>query len=300
MALRFKLRQLEMFIVVAETLNFREAAVRLHMTQPPLTRQIQELELALGVQLLDRSTHGVSLTHAGEALLKQASALLRSCEELARDFGARVIKPAGRLDIGLPTVVDTERFSQMLPGLQAEIPGIEIKFKRQSSTISIRDIHRERLDAGIIAMPSKVNDLTVTHLYRDRFCVALAKGHRLAGKKVVSLADLNSEVLFWFRRELNVGFHDSCEEFFKKMSFTPQRLPEPDDHHVLLSMIANRSGIGLIPRSLQNIMHRGVIFRTLKEENSLFIDIGIAYKAAPKNAVMNIYIQKLLVAFAEK
>jgi DNA-binding transcriptional LysR family regulator len=297
MALRFKLRQLEMFLALAETLNFREAAARLHMTQPPLSRQIQELETALGAQLLHRSNHGVTLTQAGETLVKEASELLRAGEKMAQRFHAEAGKPGGRLEIGLTTVVDTEKFTQILPLLQADIPNLEIDFKRQTSMKSVRDIHHDRLDAAIIGMPSTISDLTVQHLYRDRFCVALAKGHRLAHKKTVSLADLNEEVLFWFRRELNAGFYDYCEELFKRIQFAPQRIPEPADHHVLLSMVANDGGIGLIPQSLQKIRHGGVVFRALKEDDLLFIDIGIAYKPASANPVLISLIGKLMVYF---
>ncbi|MEV4780046.1 LysR family transcriptional regulator [Burkholderia sp. LMU1-1-1.1] len=286
-----------MFLALAETLNFREAAARLHMTQPPLSRQIQELETALGAQLLHRSNHGVTLTQAGETLVKEASELLRACEKMAQRFHAEAGKPGGRLEIGLTTVVDTEKFTRILPLLQADIPNLEIDFKRQTSMKSVRDIHHDRLDAAIIGMPSTISDLTVQHLYRDRFCVALAKGHRLAHKKTVSLADLNEEVLFWFRRELNAGFYDHCEELFKRIQFAPQRIPEPADHHVLLSMVANDGGIGLIPQSLQKIRHGGVVFRALKEDQLLFIDIGIAYKPASANPMLISLIGKLMVYF---
>ena len=286
-----------MFLALSETLNFREAAARLHMTQPPLSRQIQELEAALGAKLLHRSNHGVSLTQAGETLVKEASELLSACEKMTQRFHAEVDKPRGRLDIGLTTVVDTEKFTQTLPLLQSDIPNLEIDFKRQTSMKSVRDIHHERLDAAIIGMPTKCSDLTVQHLYRDCFCVVMAKGHRLAHKKIISLADLNNEVLFWFKRELNAGFYDYCEELFKKIQFTPQRIPEPVDHHVLLSMVANHGGIGLIPQSLQKIRHRGVVFRELKENNLLFIDIGIAYKPASANQMLMLLVEKLTAHF---
>ncbi|MBC7859545.1 MAG: LysR family transcriptional regulator [Burkholderiaceae bacterium] len=286
-----------MFIALAETLNFREAAARLHMTQPPLSRQIQELEVALGVQLLNRSTHGVALTPEGEALVKDASELLLACEKMTQRFHAGLATSRAPLVIGLTTVADTEKFAQILPFLQREDPHLEIDFKRQTSVKSVRDIHRNRLDAAIIGMPSSVNDLIVQHLYRDRLCVALPKGHRLASKKMVSLKDLNDEVLFWFKRELNAGFYDYCEELFRKLKFSPQRLPEPSDHHVLLSMIANEGGIGLIPESLQKIRHQGVVFRELKEVDLLFIDIGLAYKTSSGNPTLALLIQKLILFF---
>lgn len=299
MALRFKLRQLEMFIVLAETLNFREAAARLHMTQPPLSRQMQELEAALGVQLLNRSKHGVTLTAPGQALVKDAGALLLAGEKMSQRFRAQQAKPAARLTIGLTTVADTEKFSRMLPVLQRQIENLEIDYKRQTSVKSVRDLHRNRLDAAIIGMPSSVNGLSVRQLYRDRLCIALPKGHRLTSKKVVSLHDLQQELLFWFKRERNAGFYDYCEALFTRLAFTAQRLAEPADHHVLLSMIASEGGIGLIPASLQKIRHQGVVFRKLKEDDLLFIDIGLAYNPARENPTLMLLIERLRLLFGE-
>lgn len=286
-----------MFIAVAEALNFREAAAHLHMTQPPLSRQIQELETSLSVQLLERSKNGVSLTPAGERFLEEARMLISACEDMTKRFYTSVSDPASNLKIGLTTVVDTETFPQILPFLQSEISNLNVSFKRQTSVRSVRDIHQHRLDAAIIGMPSKTNELTVQRLYRDRFCVALPKGHRFQSKKTISLKELNGEVLFWFKRELNVGFYDYCEEIFKHIGFGPQRAPEPADHHVLLSMIANDGGIGLIPCSLRKIRHSGVIFRELKEREQLFIDVSIAYVAPPRNPALMPFIEKLIVFF---
>ncbi|MRW83342.1 LysR family transcriptional regulator [Pseudoduganella sp. FT26W] len=287
MALRFKLRQLEMFLALAETLNFREAAARLHMTQPPLSRQMQELEAALGAQLLHRSSQGVTLTGSGELLAKEAVRLLQDCEKLGQRFAGQ---PTQRLRIGLTTVVETEKFTQL--------PQWDIDFKRQTSVKSVRDLQQEKLDAAIIGMPTKTDGLTVRHLYRDRLCVALPKGHRLAARKAISLLDLNDSKLFWFRRDRNPGFYDACEALFKKLHFAPQRLPEPTDHHVLLSRIANEDGIGLVPESLKKIRHHGVVFRKLKEDELLFIDIGIAHRPDPVRPLMQPLIQQLKTLFA--
>jgi DNA-binding transcriptional LysR family regulator len=212
-------------------------------------------------------------------LAEEAQALLRQCEAMTRRLQAGAAGPAG-LKIGLTTVVDTERFAQLLPALLegGGAAGAPIELRRQSSVKSVRDVERGRLDAAIIGLPALTHGLTVRRLYRDPFCVALARDHRLAQRQLLSLRELEGEVLFWFRRELNPGFHDHCEKLFKRLAFAPQRAPEPADHHVLLSMIANHGGIGLIPASLRTIEHRGVVFRELKEGDQLCVDIGIAYQ----------------------
>lgn len=285
-----------MFVVVAEELNFREAALRLHMTQPPLSRQIQELEASLSATLLLRLPRGVALTPAGERLLVEARRLLAMCEEMTQFFCQSVAEPVN-LKLGLTTVGDTETFAQILPKLQAQIPHLNVSFKRQGSVKSVRDIHQHRLDAAIIGMPSKTQELTVRQLYRDEFCVALPAGHRLHNKRTIALRELNEDSLFWFKRDGNAGFYDHCEDFFKKVGFAPQRIPEPSDHHVLLSMIANGGGIGLIPESLCKIRRGGVIYRTLEERHQFYIDVSIAYATPVKKPTLALFIEKLIQVF---
>ena len=296
MALRFKLRQLEMFVAVAEALNFREAAQRLHMTQPPLSRQIRELEGALGVSLLERNSKGVTLTAAGERFLGEARALIAACEAMTERFCGSIAQPAGQLKIGLTTVVDTGTLQQVLPQLEAA--GLDVSFKRQTTVRSVRDVRQRRLDAAIIGMPSKVDDLAVRLLYRDRFCVALPAAHRLRNKKTIGLADLHDDVLFWFKRDANPHFYDACELVFRHAAYAPKRALEPADHHVLLSLIANQGGIALIPASLRKIRRSGVIYRELKESASLFIDVSIACLASPGKPALPMFIDKLVQFYA--
>lgn len=294
MAIRFKLRQLEMFIAVAKVLNFREAAAALHMTQPPLSRQIAELEHGLGVRLFERSRVGVALTPAGALFLEEARKLIAACEAMSRRFSSSIADPARELKIGLTSSVDTETLQHILPYMQSAIPNLNISFTRQSSVKSVRGLQRNRIDAAIIGMPSRTDDLAVRKLYRDPFCVALSTGHRLRNRRKISLMDLNEETVFWFGRELNPHFYDRCESLFRDIGFSPKRALEPADHHVLLGLIANRAGIGLIPRSLQKIRRSGVVYRELVESDRLFIDVSIAYPTPLRDPLVALFIDKLV------
>ncbi|WP_426105530.1 LysR family transcriptional regulator [Massilia sp. TSP1-1-2] len=297
MALRFKLRQLEMFVAVAETLNFREAAARLHMTQPPLSRQISELEGALGIKLLERSNQGASLTAPGARFLDEARTLLAACDAMGARFCGSLGPVVDTLRVGVTTVVDTGTLQQLLPVLEAAMPGLERDFKRQGSVRSVRDLLQHRLDAAIIGMPTETADvtvLTVRQLYRDQFCVALPASHRLRKRKVIGLGELNDDLLFWFKRDLNPGFYDACEAVFRQAGYAPQRAPEPADHHVLLSLIANQGGVALIARSLCNIRRSGVVYRDLKESELLFIDVSVAYLASAGKAALPRFVEQLV------
>lgn len=282
-----------MFVAVAEELHYRKAALRLHMSQPPLSRQINELESSLGVQLLERGRRGVTLTETGERFLLETRSLLATCEAMGQRFGASITPGPAQLKIGLATVVDTGTLQQVLPFIESAIPGLTLSFKQQSSVASVRDVLQHRLDAAIISMPSNSHDLAVTRLYRDHFCVALPADHRLRARKTISLLALDGDVLFWFKRALNPHFYDECEAVFRRMGYAPKRTLEPVDHHVLLSMIANHGGIGLIPRSLKKIRRGGVIYRELEESGRLFIDVSIAHIAPPGKPALRSLVEKL-------
>jgi DNA-binding transcriptional LysR family regulator len=254
----------------------------------------------LNVQLLERSNSGISLTPAGLRFLEEARNLILSCDDMTKRFYKSIAEPTTDLRIGLTTVVESETFPLILPFLQSEIPNLKVNFKRQISVKSVRDIHQHRLDAAIIGMPTKADGLTVQPLYRDQFCLALPKLHQLRKRKTISLKELNEEILFWFKREMNPVFYDYCESVFKNADFAPQRTPEPTDHHVLLSMIANGAGIGLIPCSLQKIRHNGVIYKQLDEGCRPFIDVSIAYIDPPRCPQLSLFVEKLVKFFHEK
>ncbi len=297
MAMRFKLRQLEMFIAVAEELNFRVAAERLHITQPPLSRQIRELEESLQLQLLDRSGAGVSLTAIGRQFLPEARALITSCESLAARYGGSGNKEVTQLKIGMTTVVEMETFHRLPAFLEMVMPSCKVEFKPQTTVRSIQDVLKNRLDAAIIGMPSKIDKLNTHTLYRDPMCVALPANHRLVSNEMVSLLELPSDALFWFKRELNPGFYDYCETTFARLGYAPQRLPEPADHHMLLSMIANQGGVALIPCSMRNLTRTGVVYRELDEKNHLYIDVCIAFGDTAKHPMLALFVEKMSLFF---
>lgn len=271
-----KHKQLACFIAVADTLNFRQAAERLHMTQPPLSRQISQLEGVLGVQLFDRSRQGVRLTEAGERFLPDARALLGQAEALlekARGYAGGA-EPA--LNIGITTALDALAFPDLAALFRTRWPEARLNVVPQRSIELIKRLQSGELDAALLGLPSRTGDLLVEHVYDDPLAVALPKGHLLARKRQLALADLQAETLFWFKRALNPAYHDHCQQVFQSLAFAPHTIPEPPDHHVLLGMIAAGQGIALIPSSLRAIQRQGVVYKPLKEGARLAIGIGVA------------------------
>ncbi|APW35813.1 LysR family transcriptional regulator [Rhodoferax koreense] len=276
MTSHLELRQLRYFVAVAEELNFRRAADRLAITQPPLSRQVRALEDDLGVQLLQRDRTGVALTASGAAFLAKARDLLERAEQLVSQ--TRRGAPKGEeVRIGITTVVDAALFTWLAPALRQRVPGLALTQKRQISQQSVADLRRGLLDLAIIGLPSLTGGLAVEVLAVDPLVAALPAQHPLARRKRIALAELNDDALFWFARSLNPAYFDHFGTVFRQLGFDPPRLQEPADHHVLLGLIAAGQGIALIPSSLKTIAREGVVYKPLKEQSVLRIEIAVAY-----------------------
>ncbi|MDQ2821025.1 MAG: LysR family transcriptional regulator [Pseudomonadota bacterium] len=274
---RIELRQLAYFVAVAEELSFRRAADRLAITQPPLTRQIQALEEWVGSALFERNHAGVALTPVGVILLAESRQLLHSADGLL-DRLPRATSKTSRLRIGITTVVDASLFTWLEPALRETVPNLDLNQKRQISQRSIADVRKGSLDLAIIGLPCEAAGLTVERLTDDRLVAAIPAKHTLARRRRLSLHELDGDPFFWFARQLNPAYYDHFEEIFRKLGFSPTRLPEPTDHHVLLGLIAAGQGVALIPKSLTSIARTGVIYKELANADSLSMGIAVAYR----------------------
>ncbi|QPS09971.1 LysR family transcriptional regulator [Delftia acidovorans] len=286
------LRQLQCFIVVAEELNFRRAAQRLHMTQPPLSRQIKALEDRLGTRLFDRRGRSTVLTAAGERFLDQARELMRHADGMVSAFLARAEQPM-ELRIGITMVIDAGLFSWIEPEFAARHPNIRLHVTRQTSVQSIQNLNAGTLDAAIIGMPSHTSGLTVEHLRDEPMVVGLSITHPAAMRQELALRDLSDDNLYWFDSKQNPAYHEHCERVFTRLKFNPPRTIEPPYYPVLLSLVADGRGIALFPSSLQSVKHDGVVYKALSEGEELGIWIGVAYRKGVQSEVVSAFVQFL-------
>jgi DNA-binding transcriptional LysR family regulator len=284
------LRQFRYFLAVAETLNVGRAAERLHISQPPLSRQIRQLEEQLGVDLFARSKAGVTLTEAGLAFVPQVRRTLAQAEKAVLSARSAGRQKGGNFVVGYTTVFDRSVFPDVSGALRRRFPEWRLINKGKHSINLIRDIKNGDMDAAFIGLHTNVENLTVIKIREEPFVVALPASHPLAKKRKIGFADLRSESLFWFERRLNPGFYDYCEAFFEKIGFKPEVIPEPQDHHILLGLIAERHGIALIAASMQNVKRKGVVFRPLNGASELSMGIALAYSERNQSPVLREFV----------
>lgn len=274
MSNRLDSRSLALFLAVADALSFRQAAEALHLSQPPLSRAIRQMEERLGTRLFDRSPQGVALTAAGQRLLPHA----RAMAQLLRDAEAALAAPAmpATLRLGLTSAVEPAWFGGLVQRVQATHPSTVASTVSDTSPRLVRQVRAGKLDAAFIALPTDAQGLDVLALDRLPMVVALPSSHALARRRVLRLADLAREAVFWFERARQPAFYDHCQKVFAQHGFAPPKLREPADHHVLLGEVASGRGMALLPQSFTRLRRAGVAYRALAEGDALAVGIGLA------------------------
>lgn len=182
---------------------------------------------------------------------------------------------------------DRSAIPDVLDGLRERFPNCRIVTRGKHSISLVRDVKNGTIDAAFIGLYTDAKGLVTETILEEPLMVALSSNHRLAKKRSVGFDDLRGAPMFWFERRLNPGFYDHCQAFFEKIDFTPNVVPEPPDHHIMLGLIAEGEGIALIPSSLQHVKRQGVSFRPLKEGSSkLTMGIAVAYSDRNRSPVL--------------
>ena len=269
-------KQLQCFLAVAYALNFRQAAERLNMTQPPLTRHIQSLEALLHQQLFSRSTHAVSLTEDGRSLVARAEKILADLDALSADALSR----PHPLRIGLTRTLDFTRIAPVAARLAQLDAGDEIDSPDLTSARLLQCLAQNRLDLVLTGEKGAGEQENVRYRWicREPLLIALPTTHPASRQQQVSLDAVSDLPLFWFARRANPAFFDKCEQVFAKLKTPLKKVNEPDDSLTMLAHIARGKGFALLPQSKCAFNQEGLCYRPLRDDQAqrLHIDVYAA------------------------
>jgi DNA-binding transcriptional LysR family regulator len=269
------LRQLRYFLAVAEELNFRRAAERLHITQPPLSRQIAALEAALGVQLLERDTKAVRLTPAGDAAQREFARLLRHVDEsIARVVAAQ---PAARqrLRVGVPWWADLTGFASFEQAL-GRATGVRAIEPVVGHAVELTaKLRQGDVEAAMLVLPCRTDGLHLHPVARVPHVALVPAAHPLARKRALRLRDLEALPAFLrFRRRDNPPLYDHFSALYRASGFRPPHEDVAQGTVATLSQIAAGRGCTVMPRVAARRSHPGVAARRLLDE--VYVDVALA------------------------
>lgn len=258
-----ELRQLRYFVAVAEELSFSRAAVRVHISQPPLSRQVALLEREIGVQLLHRTTHEVSLTKAGEAFLAEARQLL-ALSAKAADVAQRASRgETGRIRVGFIGAALYSFLPRLLREYRQRYPEVEISLTQLTIAQQAEALRNREIDVGVIRQHIADDALLTWCMVREPFMVALPLDHPLAQRKKIMLKALSQEPFILFNRKDAPVVYDQTLRMCEQVGFSPHIVQEARPMATVVGLVAAGLGVSIVPSSMQRINIEHVAYRPL-------------------------------------
>jgi DNA-binding transcriptional LysR family regulator len=279
----FDFRQLRYFIAVAEELSFTRAALRLHLSQPPLSQQIQSLEQDLGVRLLERNKRNVALTEPGRIFLEQARQILAKADEARSHVVAAAAGYSGQLRLAYTVSVSFHpalpqallRFGQIAPNVRMHLsemytePQFAALLAGQIDVGFVRDEPAHALDA---------RNLRLSVIDREPLLLALPSGHPLAGRSSMRLAEVANDAFVSQPRELAATLYDRLVKLANKASFQPLIAQHAQQINGLLALVAAGLGLALVPASMRTVRLAGVSYVPL-EDSDAYLLLAVACRS---------------------
>jgi DNA-binding transcriptional LysR family regulator len=289
------LRQLRHFVAVAERLHFGRAAAALHISQPPLSRSIRELEARLGVTLLARTRRRVELTPEGARFLEDARRILAQLERAVQDVGNMAAGESGQLRLGFVSLADFGVLPTLLKAYKSSRPGVALALREMLSPDQALALAAGELDFGLLLPPVAGAELEHVVVQRERFVAALPSRHRLAregGKNAGRLAvrELAGEAFVMAPRAIAPGLHDIVAALTARAGFAPRVAQEAIQMQTVVSLVSSGLGVALVPASVANLGRRGVVYRDIADAHQR-LDLWLAWRRGAHGTAAREFVQ---------
>jgi len=257
-----ELRHLRYFVAVADALSFRKAAEILHISQPPLSQQIMNLEHELGVELFLREKKRIRLTPQGALFLDRAKAILAKAAEAALEARAAAKGETGTLSIHFVSSASAGILQERMTKFKKAYPHVLITLAQSMATQIFRDLLEERIDIAFartpVAAPKGIEHVTIL---REDYIVALPAHHPLARKKSISPRDLQHEKLIMYPRSGGPEVFDDVISIFRDGGISPTVAQEAPDQFTTAGLVASGMGYSIVPECMMKIKVPGIVHR---------------------------------------
>ena len=284
------LKQMRYFLAVAEERNFTRAAERLHMAQPPLTRQIQTLEEDIGAALFVRTARGVTLTEAGHALIAEVPNLLSLAQRAKERAVLASEGQTGRLDIGIFGSGVLDVIPRILARFHAERPEVRIVLHNLNKGEQMQALRERRISVGFNRLVAPEDDLVVEEVLRESMMVALPAHHPLANKTSVTIADLSDQPLILYPRLPIAGLAQQVMQAFHREKSVLKVEQEVEDVLTAIALVAGGFGACVTAGSSASLRLPGVVYRPLVSKHLREIELSCLYRQSDDSPVLAAFI----------
>ncbi|MES2185400.1 MAG: LysR family transcriptional regulator [Pseudomonadota bacterium] len=258
------LRVWRQFLTLAEELHFGRAAQRLHMTQPPLTQAIAQLEATLGVVLFDRTRRRVALSPAGEALLPDVRDLLARAQALPARARAAAGGEVGRLRLGFVSTAGFEQLPAWVRAFRVLRPQVALELVEATGDVQLLAFARGELDAGLMLHSPGFAPPALLHLRvsTEPMVLALPAHHPLAAAPRLAWEAVLAEPLVVFPRRIVPSLHDALFALYHAANRLPIVAQEAIQMQTIVNLVSAGIGLAWVPQSVTGFRREGVVYRT--------------------------------------
>jgi DNA-binding transcriptional LysR family regulator len=275
------------FTTVAEELHYGRAARRLHITQPALSRQIRDLERALGVTLFDRTSRRVTLSRTGQAILGQARRALTESDRALRLARLAAHGEWGELTIGVLPAVTLTLLPAIIRAYRGSHPAIAVTISEDFDDEQLAALAAGRIDAGFLRAAAPPPGMRLQALLTEQLVAALPADHRLARHEELALSELADEPFVFFPRHRSVLAYDEFIASCRAAGFSPAIVQEASGTSAL-GLVAAGLGVTVLAASYQALSLAGVRFIPLAGHQ---LTLQLAWAAGNTNTALPAFLE---------
>jgi len=288
-----ELRHLKYFLAVAEELNFTKAAEKLFISQPPLSRQIIELEEELQTKLFIRNNKKVTLTEAGKYFKGEIIDLFQHLERISiqtKKIGENV---SGEFRIAYISSIYSAVISELIKHLKAQFPYANFKLFEISTSKQITALEQRKIEMGIIRSPVKSPQIKSDLWFKDGFSLVYNKDH-IHIQSENEISNLKEETFVFFNKDYAPHYHEVLLELCAFYGFTPKIIHEANNINSIVQLVKNGLGISIVPSNIAKNNHDPQIgFIELRKVN-LFTDVSLITSREDDSAITKAAVAFLL------
>lgn len=256
------LRHLRYFAAVAEERHFGRAAKRLRIAQPPLSRQIQDLEAELGFPLFDRTRRRVELTPAGSVFLAHTRRVFEALDRAVHEAKRASVGETGRVVVGYISSLAYSGITELLRAYHARFPSVELALRELSPQQQIEYLKEGHIDVGFVRAPLNDVSLSSERVRREPLVIALPTDHPLTSHDQIPLKLLAREPFVFFPRTRGPSYFDQIMALCHAAGFSP-RIVQEAQHLDILSLVAAGFGLSILPDSIRNAGRKDIALRPI-------------------------------------
>lgn len=256
-------REIRRFVVLAEERHFGRAAARLGMGQPQLSRALQQMERAIGVRLLARSSREVALTEAGRSLLEDGRRLLAIAEAAPLAARRAALGERGTLALGFSGSCAYAFLPSALEGFRRARPEVELALREMAAARLVEALREGRFDLCLMRAAHVPEGMAGALVFEELLVAALPRAHPLAQRARIAPRDLAASPFVVFPPHDGTDFHRQVSEICAEAGFVPRVAQEVSPMHALIGLVGAGVGVAIVPSSVRKLRFEGVVYRPL-------------------------------------